>query len=305
MIITCLLIYSIGWWLSSFVYREGQSDYLVSRHVGLAALFAIPIVAIIFVPSFLYPYIVGKAFTFRFLAIVALASLAYLSFTNENYRPKVTPFMAGFTLFALVMALATVFSMDSSRSFWSNYERMEGYINLLSLFVLAMTATSFRLHELEWNRIFNIHIWVSSIVSGLGVLQYFVGVLGMKNLSGLPILNLCVNQANAAACRVDSTLGNSIYLGIYAALTFWLIIFAIFGKKVKGNLLPILAGVNILAVYFSGTRGVWLGMFLGLIVLIVSKYWFDGNKKSGSGDYFIWSFSSCIVCRIYCICQEK
>jgi hypothetical protein len=100
----------------------------------------------------------------------------------------------------------------------------------------------------------------------------------LKNLSALPILGLCFSQG--AGCRVDSTLGNSIYLGIYAALTFWLIIFAIFGKKVKGNLLIVLAAINLLAVYFSGTRGVMLGMFLGLIVLVVSKYWFDGNKKA-------------------------
>jgi O-antigen ligase/tetratricopeptide (TPR) repeat protein len=281
MVITSLCVYSIGWVVSSFLYNKNVSNYSLVRHIGIAAIFALPIVAVLFVPSFLYPYIVGKAFTFRFLIIIAFCSLVYLSFTDENYRPKVTPFLVGSTVFAFVMALATLFSIDTSRSFWSNFERMEGYINLISLFILALTSTSLRLKDLEWGRIFTVHLWVSSIVSTLAVLQYLFMLLGVKAVSSLPILGLCFAQGEG--CRVDSTLGNSIYLGIYSALTFWLIIFAIFGRKVKGNLLPFLAAVNLLAVYFSGTRGVWVGMLAGLIVLMITKYWFDGNKKAVAG----------------------
>jgi O-antigen ligase/tetratricopeptide (TPR) repeat protein len=280
MIITSLLVFSIGWLVTSSVYNERLNNYNVARHIGLAAIISVPLLAIIFVPSFLYPYIVGKAFVFRFLAIISLCSTFYLYFTDERYHPRLSPFLVGYAAFAFVMLLATVFSMDPGRSFWSNYERMEGYINLISLFVLALSAISLKIEELEWRKLFVVHIVVSSVVSFVGVLQYVIGILHM-NVGGLPILNLCLSSG--AACRIDSTLGNSIYLGIYAALTFWLIIFAIFGKKIRGNLLPFLAVINLFAVYFSGTRGVWLGMFLGLIVLVVSKYWFDGNRKAVAG----------------------
>ncbi len=281
MVVTSILVYSIGWVVSGFVYSQRESNYSLARHIGLASLFAIPVVAVIFVPSFLYPYIVGKAFVFRFLMIVAMCSLLYLSLTNSDYRPRVTPFVFGFAILAFIMALATIFSIDPGRSLWSNYERMEGYINLFFLFILAVSATTLRIQELEWNKIFQIHIWVSSFVSGIAVLQKLVFFLGLKNLAGAPILGLCIAQGDA--CRVDATLGNSIYLGIYSALTFWLIIFAIFGKKVKGNLLPVLAAINFLAVIYSGTRGVIVGMILGFGVLLVSKYWFDGNKKAVAG----------------------
>lgn len=281
MLVTCVLVYSIGWVLSSFVYNSKTQDYSMPRHIGLASLFAVPIVAIIFVPSFLYPYIVGKGFVFRFLAIIATSSLIYLSLTDEKYRPKVTPFFVGYLLLVICMGLSTIFSIDPSRSFWSNYERMDGYINVISLFALLLTATSFRLKELEWSKVFKVHVVVSSIISFVGVLQFVIGALSIKALSTFPILSLCISQG--AGCRADSTLGNSIYLGIYAAMTFWLIIYAIFVKKVKGPILPILAIVNLLAVYFSSTRGVWVGMLLGLVVLVVSKYWFDGNKKAVVG----------------------
>jgi len=278
MVMTCVLVYSIGWLISSFVYNSRYEDYSLARHIGLASLFSVPIVAIIFVPSFLYPYIVGKGFVFRFLAIISFASFIYLAFTDEKYKPKVTPFFVGYFIFALFMGLSTIFSMDASRSFWSNYERMEGYINVLALFVLALSAISLRLKELEWSKVFRIHVVISGIISTVGVLQYFIGTLAISTLASFPILSLCLSQG--AGCRADSTLGNSIYLGIYAAMTFWLIIYAIFVKKIKGNTLPVLAAINLLAVYFSSTRGVWVGMVLGLGVLVVSKYYFDGNKKA-------------------------
>lgn len=298
MILNCIVVYSLGWILSSFVYKQTDQDYSLPRHIGIAALFAIPVVAIIFVPSYLYPYIVGKGFIFRFLAIVAFFAFVYLSITDEKYRPKVTPFVFGYFVFVFFMGLSTIFSMDPSRSFWSNYERMEGYINVISLFALILAATTLRLKELEWSRIFGVHMWVSGIVSSLGVLQYAIGSMGLSNFSSLPIVSLCLSQG--AACRVDSTLGNSIYLGIYAALTFWLIMYAIFVKKVKGNVLPVLAAINLVAVYFSGTRGVWVGMILALGVLMVSKYYFDGNRKAVIGTIlggllFVSIFASFIL----------
>ncbi len=104
-----------------------------------------------------------SGFVFRFLAIISFASFIYLAFTDEKYKPKVTPFFVGYFIFALFMGLSTIFSMDASRSFWSNYERMEGYINVLALFVLALSAISLRLKELEWSKVFRcgaFSIWI-------------------------------------------------------------------------------------------------------------------------------------------------
>jgi hypothetical protein len=150
MIITSLFVYSMGWVIAGLFYNKNGQDYSQARHVAMASIFAVPVVAVIFVPTFLYPYIVGKAFVFRFLMIVAFFSYVYLLLTNISYKPRLTPFVVGFGAFVFVMALATIFSMDPSRSFWSNYERMEGYINLLCLFVLGLVATSLCLKDTEW-----------------------------------------------------------------------------------------------------------------------------------------------------------
>lgn len=301
MLILGMCVYSIGWWIVDFLYSEHivpEKDFSFSRKVSLAAIFAIPIVAIIFTPSYLYPYIVGKGFIFRMLSIVAVLGAVYTMFTHVEYKPRLTPFLVGSFLFTLFMGIATLFSMDSSRSFWSNFERMEGFINVLFLFCLVFSVVTMRLKELEWQKVFQVHLWVSGLISLTAVSQYFIGQLGLKGLASFPILSLCLN--NPAGCRVDATLGNSIYLGLYSALSFWLVIYVIFGKRVNSTMLNILAGVHLLAVYFSGTRGVWVGMLAGLAVLFVSKYYFDGNKKAVvttilSGLLFVVAFAGFIT----------
>ncbi len=282
MIITSLLVLSIGWFLTLGVYKneENGKDEIVARRMLLAVTFSLPLLAMIFSPSFLYPYIVGKAFVFRFLAIVGFSSFVYLALTNTEYKPRVSPYVFGFGVFTLAMLVSVLFSMDSVRSFWSNYERMEGYIELFSVFAVIVAITSARLKEIEWKRVFMVHVYVSTFVSGMGVLQKLVQVIGL-NVGNLPIIGLCISQGSA--CRVDSTLGNSIYLGIYAALTFWLIVYVYYSRKIGGYLLPALAFLNLLAVYFSGTRGVWLGMVLGFGVAVITWLYEKKNYKAVVG----------------------
>ena len=93
MIFTSLMVFSLGWIVTSFVYSDRLSNYNVARHIGLACIVSVPLVAVIFVPSFLYPYIVGKVFTFRFLAIISLCSTFYLYFTDERFHPRLSPFL--------------------------------------------------------------------------------------------------------------------------------------------------------------------------------------------------------------------
>lgn len=282
MITTSLLVLSIGWVLTLGVYikEDGAKPEIVARRMLLAVTFSLPILAMLFSPSFLYPYIVGKAFVFRFLAIVGFASFIYLAFTNIDYKPRISPYVFGFGVFTLAMFISVLFSMDPVRSFWSNYERMEGYIELFSVFAIIVAMTSARLKEVEWRRVFMVQLYVSTFVSGMGIFQKLAQVLSLS-VSKLPVVGLCFSQGSA--CRIDSTLGNSIYLGIYAALTFWLIVYVIFSRKIKGYLLPSLALLNLVAVYYSGTRGVWLGMLSGLVVAIITWFVQKKNYKAAAG----------------------
>jgi tetratricopeptide (TPR) repeat protein len=269
---------SLMWmFVGRFYNSKDDKEYSEVRHFVMSALFAIPFVAIIFSPTMLYPYIVGKAFLFRTLIIVAFVGYLYLALTNKNFKPRITPLTVSFTVFAAMLGLSTLFSIDTYRSFFGNYERMEGYFGLLCVAMLVVTLASVRLKDVEWSKLFKVHAWIATIVSGLGILQYIVYVIGAKSLAGLPILSLCF--ASGAACRVDSTLGNPIYLGIYAAITFWLFLYAAIKNPAQKTLLFVLAFVQLLAVYLSVTRSAMLGIVLGLAVAAVMYFVNMGNKK--------------------------
>lgn len=275
-LINSLLLTSFGWLLTKKIFNKEmlEADIYGLRRLGLSILAGVVFVPVIFAPTMLFPYIVGKAFVFRFMALALVVVYALLALSNSQYRPRVTPTVLTFGILTLVMGLSTLVSIDPYKSFFGNYERMEGYITTLLIFGVLVSIFGLRLQEIEWRKLFGINVAVSLFVSGIAWIQYF----SFSAFAGLPILGQCVNKA---VCQTDSTLGNSIYLGIYAALSAWLVAYAIFSKKAQSNL-PILwiaLIVNLGAVVFSGARGTAIGIFLGVVVAIASYLFVNESRK--------------------------
>lgn len=274
-LINSVFLVSIGWWLTGRSVSEAaaEGDTYGIRRLGVAIVAGMIFIPIIFAPTMLFPYIVGKAFVFRLLALVLFIVYILLALSSAGYRPRITPAIVTFGILTLVMGLSTLLSIDPYKSFFGNYERMEGYITTLLMFGFLVSLVGLRLKEVEWRKLFGIHVGVSLFVSGLAWLQY----AGFGFLAGLPIVGQC---ANTTVCQTDSTLGNPIYLGIYAALSAWLIAYAIFSKKAQ-QYLPVLwvaLVANVGAVMWSGTRGAAIGLVLGLVVAF-GTYLFVHSKK--------------------------
>jgi hypothetical protein len=68
MVLTSILVYSIGWVISGLVYSNRSTNYSLARHIGLAAIFHCAYSCDDFRTLVFYPYIVGKSFVFRFLS---------------------------------------------------------------------------------------------------------------------------------------------------------------------------------------------------------------------------------------------
>ena len=105
------------------------------------------------------------------------------------------------------------------RSFWSNYERMEGlvtYLHFCSLisFALAGNAQNGKV----WSWLFNTSLFASVIMAFYGIFQLW-GIFQ-------------THQGN----RLDVTLGNASYLAIYMVFHIFLA-FALFftGRKISEN----------------------------------------------------------------------
>jgi O-antigen ligase/tetratricopeptide (TPR) repeat protein len=261
-LINSLFLISLGWWMTRKLDDQTvEGDFYSLRRLALSIVIGLVFIPVVFAPTMLFPYIVGKAFVFRFLALILLLVYTLLALSSPVYRPRITPTIVTFGALCLAMGLSTMLSIDPYKSFFGNYERMEGYITTLMLFGMLISLVGIRIKEVEWRKIFSVHVLISLFVSGVAWLQY----AGLSFFAGAPILGQCVN---AVSCQTDSTLGNPIYLGIYAALSSWLIAYAIFSKKAQ-NYLPVLwvsLVVNVGAVILSGTRGAAIGLLLGVVV---------------------------------------
>src|SRR5437867_4469658 len=105
----------------------------ILRFFILACFFVTPFICLYVADSMFFPFIVGKNFTFRILVEVMLGAWVFLMFLDATYRPKFSWVLVAALAFLAVLALADFTGVNPYRSFWSNYERMEGLITLIHL----------------------------------------------------------------------------------------------------------------------------------------------------------------------------
>lgn len=224
------------------------------KYIILTGLFAIPFVPLVISSSLFFPFITGKAFVFRLIVEIIFACYLVLAIRDESYRPKFSWILGSLILFLIVMGLADFFAQNPFKAFWSNYERMEGYVLLLHLGAFFLVMSSMLKTQEMWNKLLAASLGASSIMAVYSFLQ----------LAG----KITINQGGV---RVDGTLGNASYLGIY--MVFHLFIAALLFIHIKNNwrraLLVVVALMNLVILYFTATRGAILGLFGGAFISFI------------------------------------
>ena len=114
---------------------------------------------------------------------------------DARYKPKKSWVLAMLAIFVGVVALSSIFGENFYRSFWSNYERMEGLVTYLHLLAYFLVLAGMLKTEKVWNWLFNTSLFASVIVAFYGVFQ----------LSGI----LQTHQGS----RLDATFGQRFLLG--------------------------------------------------------------------------------------------
>lgn len=215
----------------------------------------------------------GKAFFMR--SFILLAALLYiiLATVDKTYRPRKSILMYGIIGFTGILVISWLNSVNPSRSFWSNFERMEGLVTLLYMAALFV-ITSATVKKREWTWLMNSSLAISMVV-------------------GLMALGDFDKTAPGAIVRLSGTLGNSSYLGVYALIHIFLSILGILmiyrGKREEVLLTPgehgnakkltiasymymlvygLLGLFNAFILYYTGTRGSFVGLIGGLILTL-------------------------------------
>src|SRR3989338_3383169 len=222
------------------------------RRVVFVGLFAIPLIPFLVFSDFFFPFITTKAFTWRIIIEIVFAAWVLLVLLDASYRPKRSLILYSLFIFLGIIGLADLLGVAPLKSFWSNFERMEGFITLLHLGMFFVVISSV-FKEVDWKRWWN----VSLVASFLMVLYCILQIIGLK----------AINQGGV---RVDGTLGNAIYLAVY--MLFHIFIALLFLRREWQNVaLRWVYGLLILAqtivLYYTATRGAILGLLAGLLVV--------------------------------------
>jgi len=239
------------------------------RWLVIVAIFIVPFIVFVVPSSMFFPFITGKNFMFRILVEVMVMAWAILAYMDQAYRPRFSYILGAAGAFLGILTLADMLGENPYRSFWSNYERMEGLITHAHLFLYLLVAGSLAMSEYVWN-------WVLKTSLGASV---FVSIHAFQQLGGGA-------EIHQSATRVDATLGNATYLAIYNLFHAFFGVYLFFREKTNpfryGYL--VISFVNLVAMYYTQTRGSILGLLGGAAVTFFLIALFDRDER-GAAKY--------------------
>jgi tetratricopeptide (TPR) repeat protein/O-antigen ligase len=189
------------------------------------------------------------------------------------------PLIAPVVALALVYIISTIFSITPRVSLLGSYQRLQGtYTTFSYLVIFAAIAVNLR-RRAQIERLISAMVISSLPVSLYGVLQHY-------SIDPIP-------WGGDTTVRIAANMGNSIFVAAYLIMAFPLTLIRIVQSfqailKDQGSLIPnftrstgyvFIAALQLVAIYFSGSRGPWLGLgtsiiFIGLgLSLIWRKRW--------------------------------
>ena len=158
-------------------------------------------------PSTLFPYVVGKALWTRTLIEIAFGLWVMLLLRDSSYRLPKSWTLAVLGVYVLIALLATVFSVSITRSLWSTYERMQGWVDLAHWATFVVILVSTHRTWAHWRALLNFNLGVAIVIGLLGLTQFF----DIRVFEYLQYRN-----------RLDITLGNPTYVGGYMLVSFFI-----------------------------------------------------------------------------------
>ncbi|MCX6702333.1 MAG: O-antigen ligase family protein [Candidatus Wolfebacteria bacterium] len=264
-------------------------------------LYLVPFTLVIVYAGTLFPFIVGKYTYFRTIILLALVFFVWgwargelergvLGSLNKNikpheqlgkkriarevWKPLLNPLAWAIGIFALIFLLAGFLGYNPSASFWSNFERGEGSLQLLCLFVFfGLLAMLFRDRK-SWNRLFMISL-------GAGLLVFLYGLAADALIPGFIGASQADFMANICQ-RFGGSLGNAAYVGTFMLFALFYSAYLFIENSAKKTKWVWASAMVLffIVLLLSQTRGALLG--LGAAILGGLIYLFFSAPKQQS-----------------------
>jgi tetratricopeptide (TPR) repeat protein/O-antigen ligase len=191
----------------------------------------------------------------------------YASLKGILRAPLVVPVL----VLVLVYIISTIFSVSPHASLFGSYQRLEGTYTTFSYLILFAVLVANLRRRSQVDRAITIAIITSLPISLYGILQHY-------KLDPLP-------WGGDTTERVTGNLGNAIFLAAYLIMTapvaLGRVVTSFHGiltdpdpKRLPFNvgraaIYIFIFAVNLVAIFFSGSRGPWLGLMAGFFFFFV------------------------------------
>jgi O-antigen ligase/Tfp pilus assembly protein PilF len=246
----------------------------IVKYIIFTGLWAVLIIPFIIANGMFFPYITGKNFTFRIIVEIIFVLCIYLACVDIKYRPKFSWVLGAVGLFVAVMGIADIFAVAPAKAFWSNFERMDGWITLIHLLMYLIVFGTVMKTEKIWLWFFRSSVLLSVIMFALTISEWL----------------------KTGTDRVSTTLGNPIYVAVYFLFNFFFTLVLFYKdvltkhldkinpiKSICNNWLTyvyaISAIMSVYGIWRTGTRGVLLGLIGGIIVTLLIIAIFEKKNK--------------------------
>jgi O-antigen ligase/tetratricopeptide (TPR) repeat protein len=231
-----------------------------------------------------FPFISGKNILFRVLVEIAFAGWAVLALSDSSYRVSIkkSPIMIAYGLFIIVLLFADLFGVDMEKSMWSNFERMEGFVGHIHFFAYFFVLTVMVRTLQEWQR-----MWKYFIAADLLVLLYAFGQLfGAKgtffavHFPKMATLFSSKFPIHMSFNRLDATIGNSAYFAVFCLMYIFIaaLLWSQSPTPKKQWFYPLVIFLNLIGLFYSGTRGTMIGVLVGGFITLGIIAWKEKGK---------------------------
>lgn len=216
----------------------------------------------------------------RTLALVALAAWLVKFFEQGGPRWEAVspaggalralgriPLIAPVALFGLSYLISTVFSITPFTSLWGSYQRLQGFYTTFSYLVLFAALVGNLRQRPQLERLITTAILASLPVSLYGILQRY-------GADPIP-------WGGDVSGRIAANMGNSIFVAAYLIMVYPLALLraveafeAMLAERgqawlnfIRSTAYVFILALLTIAIYFSGSRGPWLGWGVSMVVV--------------------------------------
>ena len=231
-----------------------------------------------------FPFISGKNFVFRFLVEIAFAGWILLALKDRAYRInlKKSPLTVAYLIFMVVILIADIFGVDQMKSIWSNYERMEGFVGHIHLFAYFIILSAMLPTLKDWQKMFKVFIAADILVliSAYGQLLGAKGYIFSATFPKIAEWFSAKFPIHMSENRLDATIGNSAYFAIFCLMSACIagLLWSQSHEPKRAKFYPLVIVLNLIALFYSGTRGTMIGLLVGVVITLALIAWHERGK---------------------------